>query len=610
MRFFNALKNSLRDSFTLDERSLALYRFFLGLMVVLDVILRWGDSTDFYTDMGLVPRTTFLSELAMPWSFSFHLSGGGDFYVKSLFVLHLIFGLMMVLGYKTRWALFGAYLMTVSVHNRNWLVNNGGDDILRSILFLSIFLPLNRCFSLDHALKKVHFKSKGVLSTWGLTFFFQVFVIYFVSYIFKDSPIWRSDFTAFFYSSRLDIFATSIGIWLRDFELFGKFLTLMTITMEYFGPVFLIFSFLFFRYWWVVRVSLVWAFILFHLGIILTMNIGLFPYICISMWMIFLPAPFWDKLQGFFKKKKFHELTLYYDEECGFCFKGVRILKEFFLFQEVKILPAQSEISIVEDMKRMNSWVVVNHKGERFFHYSGFLEILRHSPHGRILLFFFGSKPVVYLGQKIYHWVSHHRSFMGTFTQYLDLEEPKKELPLLIWARELLGGFFFITLFMWNLTTIKKFDIKSPFFQQVTQWAHLYQEWNMFAPFPKMDNVWIEVPAILSDGSEIELLTGSRNIYDLKDQNFYDHIPNERWRKFYLNVSEKEDNARYFAGYLCRKWNLRNIKFIEGVTLRKLEVNVFSRLNLVNGDRGEILKKSSWRHWCFDEDYKKENPKK
>ena len=131
----------------------------------------------------------------------------------------------------------------------------------------------------------------------------------------------------------------------------------------------------------------------------------------------------------------------------------------------------------------------------------------------------------------------------------------------------------------------------------------------MFAPFPKMDNVWIEVPATLSDGSEIELLTGLRNIYDLKDKNFYDHIPNERWRKFYLNVSEKEDNARYFAGYLCRKWNLRNMKFIEGVTLRKLEVNVFSRLNLGNGERGEILKKSSWRHWCFDEDYKRENPK-
>ena len=64
-----------------------------------------------------------------------------------------------------------------------------------------------------------------------------------------------------------------------------------------------------------------------------------------------------------------------------------------------------------------------------------------------------------------------------------------------------------------------------------------------------------------------------------------------------------------FAGYLCRKWNLRNIKFIKGVTLRKLDVKVFSRLNLVNGDRGEIVKKSSWRHWCFDEDYKRDNPK-
>ncbi len=78
-----------------------------------------------------------------------------------MFTLHLIFGIMLILGYKTRWAMLAAFIMTTSVHNRNWMVNNGGDDILRSLLFLSVFLPLNRCFSLDSALKEKETQPEG-----------------------------------------------------------------------------------------------------------------------------------------------------------------------------------------------------------------------------------------------------------------------------------------------------------------------------------------------------------------------------------------------------------------------------------------------------------------
>jgi hypothetical protein len=163
---------------------------------------------------------------------------------------------------------------------------------------------------------------------------------------------------------------------------------------------------------------------------------------------------------------------------------------------------------------------------------------------------------------------------------------------------------------MWNLTTIKKFDFKAPFFQNVTRWIHLYQEWNMFAPYPKMDNIWVEIPATLSDGSEIELLSGSRDIFSVKDQAFYKQIANEHWRKFYLNLSDRHDYARYYGGFLCRKWNERNIKWVEGTTLRKLEIIVYSQLNLPNGEKGGISRKLSWRHWCFDDDYKRDNPPK
>ena len=130
----------------------------------------------------------------------------------------------------------------------------------------------------------------------------------------------------------------------------------------------------------------------------------------------------------------------------------------------------------------------------------------------------------------------------------------------------------------------------------------------MFAPYPKMDNVWVEIPAVLGDGSEIELLTGDRDIFSVKDQAFYKQIPNEHWRKFYLNLSERNDYARYYGGYLCRLWNKRKIRSVKNTTLRKMEIIVYSQPNLPDGDKGGISRKLSWKHWCFDEDYKREHP--
>jgi predicted DCC family thiol-disulfide oxidoreductase YuxK len=596
----------LKKTFSFDYRSLALYRFLIGLLVMCDVIYRWEDLTNFYTDVGLIPRSIFVSEMAMPWSFSFHLANGSYAFAAGMFALHFLFGLMLVFGYKTRWAMFGAYLMTVSVHNRNWLVNNGGDDVLRAILFLSIFLPLNRRFSLDAALTKEREPGTERFSIWGLAFFFQVFAIYFVSYVLKDSDIWRTNFTAVFFSSRLDIFATPLGIWLRDFPFAGKAITFLSIYLEWLGPLLLVGAFLFRTYWWQLRTFLVVTFVCFHFGIFLTMNIGLFTFICEAMWMLFLPGPLWDRLGARYRARGFGELAIYYDADCGFCQKGVRILREFLLFPDVALRPAQETPDVYRDMQEQHSWVVVNGAGERFFHYAGFLEILRHSPVGRPFRWFFALAPSRSVGERVYRWVSHHRPFMGKASQFLAYREPRREVTTAKWLSEIGGALIFVTLLMWNLTTIKKYDVRAPFFQDVTRWLHLYQEWNMFAPFPKMDNIWVEIPAVLGDGSELELLTGSRDIYSIKDQGFYAQIPNEHWRKFYLNMSDRHDYARYYGGYLCRMWNDRRVRSAPETTLRKFEIIVYSQPNLADGGKGGINRKLSWRHWCFAEDYKRE----
>ena len=600
--------NFLKKTFSFDDRSMAFYRVFIGIIVMADVLYRWPDLLNFYTDIGLVPRNIFIGEMGMPWSFSLHLGNGTYPFIVGMFLIHLIFGIMLVLGYKTRWAMIGAYIMTVSVHNRNWLVNNGGDDVLRAILFLSIFLPLNRCFSLDSAMKKEKTETKDYFSTWVLAYFLQAFVIYYVSYLLKDHPIWIKDYTAIFYSSRLDIFATQFGIWMRDFPTFGKLSTIFTIYLECLGPLLLISAFIFGRRWWWARTLVVLLFWGLHFGIFMTMTIGVFPFICMAMWSIFLPGELWDKISDYYKKKGFHKLSIYYDAECGFCQKGVRIFREFLLFKEVKIAEAQSSSEIYSLMQKHHSWVIVNEKNEKFFQFNAWIELVKHSPFIHCLAKFFSWKPVYTIGQTIYVWISHHRPFMGKATQFLEYSSNKKEITWFRWVLEGAGAFIFVTLLMWNLTTIKKLNVRAPFFQSVTRWLHLYQEWNMFAPFPKTDNIWIEVPAVLSDGTEIELLTGDRDIYSIKDQAFYKQVANEHWRKFYLNLSERSDYSKYYGGYLCRLWNERGVQWVKGTTLRKMEIVVFSQLNLIDGNKGGIVRKMSWKHWCFDEDFKRENP--
>ena len=590
-----------------DYRSLALYRFLLGFIVIADVVYRIEDLVNFYTDAGLVPRALFMNEMSMPWSVSFHFANGTTTFAIVMFAVQFLIGIMIALGLKTRWAVFGAYVFAVSVHNRNWLVNNGGDDILRAILFISIFLPLNRCFSLDSALRRDKRPTQELHhSTWGLMYFFQVFAIYFVSYLLKDHPMWRSDFTAVYYATRLDIFATPLSYWLRNFPIFQTATTIFTIWLEFLGPLLLVFSFVFGRFWWVARLAVIVLFWMLHFGIIATMWIGVFPWTCLVMFLIFLPTPFWEKIKARYFARDFHKIKIYFDGDCRFCEKMVLILREFFLFSNVEINPTQSSEEINRAMLTENSWVVENAEGRRFYHFEGMLEVMKNSPLLKMFVpllsrpFFFG------LFTNLYKWVANNRQLLGRYSQFLDIRPDKKDIPWIRWAYQLAGAFFLVTLIMWNAVTVKKWHITAPFFQNVTRYIHLYQEWNMFAPFPKMDNVWVEVPAVLSDGSHIELITRDTDIYSVKDKAFTEVMPNEHWRKFYLNLSDRTDYARYYGGYLCREWNERRVNIKPNTTLRKMEVIVYSQPNLPNNQKGGISVKLSWKHWCFDDDFKKE----
>lgn len=66
-------------------------------------------------------------------------------------VVTLIFALFFLVGFKTRASNILLWLLVLSLHNRNVLILNSGDDLLRMLLFWSIFMPVGDRFSLDSA---------------------------------------------------------------------------------------------------------------------------------------------------------------------------------------------------------------------------------------------------------------------------------------------------------------------------------------------------------------------------------------------------------------------------------------------------------------------------
>jgi len=132
----------------LDLRSLAALRVALAAVLLLDLADRSRDLTVHYTDLGVTPRASVVAESGS-WRYSLHLAAIDTFGQGVLFCLSGAFAAALLVGYRTRIATIGSWLLLGSLHARNWLLLNSGDELLLMLLFWSMFLPLGARWSLD-----------------------------------------------------------------------------------------------------------------------------------------------------------------------------------------------------------------------------------------------------------------------------------------------------------------------------------------------------------------------------------------------------------------------------------------------------------------------------
>jgi hypothetical protein len=223
--------------FSLDLRSLALFRISLALVVLTDLCLRALDLRAHYTDFGLLPRAITIAEYAPQGFLSLHFLGGTVFSQVILFLAAALCAVGLLLGYRTRLMTILSWMLLVSLHNRNPMILDAGDVLLRLLLFWAMFLPLGAVYALDGVLTPPSRRlPERVLSVGTVALILQVCFVYWFTAALKHDPVWRTEGSAVYYALNLDSFATSFGLWLRQFPTLLPPLSFVTLIVEAVGP--------------------------------------------------------------------------------------------------------------------------------------------------------------------------------------------------------------------------------------------------------------------------------------------------------------------------------------------------------------------------------------
>ena len=585
----------LEELFGIDLRSLAVFRICLALLIIADLINRSTYIRAHYTDFGVLPRAALLAEFSPRWHLSVHLLNGSLAVQAALFLVAGILAVALLLGYRTRLVTFLSWFLMISVHARNPVVLQSGDILFRLLLFWSLFLPLGARYSLDSALNNSSQKLPDrILSVGTTALLLQICCVYWFTAALKVHPVWWQEGSAVYYALSLDQFTTPLGRFLLGFPHLLTFLTHATLWIEMFAPT-LAFVPIFTSF---IRLAVVIVFVLLHLGFAVCMELGLFSYISMVGWLVFIPSELWDRLDHRARIPARTNLTIYYDGDCDFCRKVVLVLKTFLLLPETSILSAQEHPAIQAHMRLHNSWVVVDHEDNRHIKFAAFAYLCRLSPLFWPLSPLVSWRPVVLIGNVLYEKMATNRSRGKALTAFLQYRSVTISSS---WLVNAMAAFCLLYIFLWNLRTLDYEKYHKIFPRQINWIGHvlrLDQKWGMFAPYPLKEDGWYVMPGTLRDGTQVDLFTEGGPVYWEKPDLVSATYKNQRWRKYLMNLWQKNHSAHrlHYGRYLCRQWNTWHTRQKRLDTFR---IYFMREDTLPHFQVAKPQKILLWRHYCF-----------
>jgi hypothetical protein len=245
-------------------------RIAVGLIIIIDLLIRASDLEAFYTEDGIVPlKVLALNYRSGLWSI--HALSGALLFEKIIFAIHLTVAIIFTVGYRARLMAVLLWLLTISMHNRNPFINQAGDDLLRMVILCCTFIPCNGSYS---AFPEKDTDSSALRY---FTYLFTIASVYLFTVLLKQSDEWRSEGTAVYYALSLGQLRLPAGDLIYHYPSLMRVLTFTVLIFETAVPLLIL--------WPSKRNTLrTLAFILIvilHSSIGLTLYVGLFYLISI-----------------------------------------------------------------------------------------------------------------------------------------------------------------------------------------------------------------------------------------------------------------------------------------------------------------------------------------
>ncbi len=523
------MRSLYRFNATIDHRSLGLFRIGLGLMLLVDLALRWPHALAFYSSQGILPDAGIVGETGR-WRLAFPLAWhDSPLFVYVVFTATLVFYLLFTLGMWTRVATVLTWLAFLTLRHRNPLVTIGADQVMACLLLWSIWLPLGARFSFD-ALRRRYRRLAKVsparvadlpaeedspsshTSLAGLAIVLQIAIIYLGTALQKTGDSWWPDGTAVYFTLHMDQSIHGFAAWLREKPLIWlQAMTWVTLVVEYAAAPLILSP------WgqpWLRRLIIV-ALTLLHVGIAVTLKASTFSYVMIASYALLLTERDWQALVALGRRWT-RAVTCYYDDSCGICERACRAVQCCDAFGRITFIgnsdSSQFRHEISVPLTERTIIVIDNETGRQEIEARGAALVSRALTPPWHIFRLMALPGCVQVANVVYRLVARNRHRISAACGWgacgLRPPESTPAAPEDVSATPTLRSHAWVApvvavLLLFSLVAAYNENVALPYAEQglpqvdpggavshFTGFTRTFQQWNMFAPDPPRNDGW------------------------------------------------------------------------------------------------------------------------
>ncbi|WP_025026226.1 DCC1-like thiol-disulfide oxidoreductase family protein [Caldalkalibacillus mannanilyticus] len=419
----------------------SLTRICFGLVILYTYLIHYNQRLFLWSPNGVMTHEEYLHILSMTGSISLYQFSDSLAYFNFIYHLGIIVSLLYIIGYKGRVVSVLQFIFFWSLLDRTVLISDGGDNILRLMLFYLMFANNTAYFSLD----SIHFKSKrserkhqfkyqlGTIfhNVAILLCIIQLCLMYVASGLYQVMGEMWNNGTAVYYILQVEQFSSPF---FRHLLLQSDFLIVVFTYLSILVKI--AFPFLLFNR--VTKYVVVFGAVGFHFGIAIGMGLLSFSFIMISIDLLLFSDREYRNIKNYYlntlKRIKLglkwkgrrlgndtqirkKQLYVFYDGWCPMCIKSVERIHRFDWFRLIKFKSFRDEKVAVEygiDLQRAEERMLCKKLSGTVISegIDSFIEMSKRVPIMWLIL------PVLLLarlcgvGQKLYDYIASRRTII------------------------------------------------------------------------------------------------------------------------------------------------------------------------------------------------------